>query len=318
MEIFRCKEVIMNQSKYLRLPQYEVNKYPKQQLQKVQRLFSQAFGGRTESLEMLQWQMEKNPCLQERATSLWQDNILVAYNALTPRYVFLDGKEVISAVSGTTMADEHFPGASLQLFTECAKQNQDIAMIIGFPNHNSYNITVKYLKHHYVGDVAFWTAQAKHIKGTEKICEFKEFTDEYQEISRELSKTHALIQTRERNFLNWRFFQKPEFKYRGYEYEKRGYIIVDTYTENKVKQLQIIDIIADSEEVMEELLKYAINLAYDWNCPKVKLWLTSAHYQKLLEKNGFIYGEHPFAMTVWNQDLDISKSYITMMDSDIF
>lgn len=85
-----------------------------------------------------------------------------------------------------------------------------------------------------------------------------------------------------------------------------------------MKQLQIIDIIADSEEVMEELLKYAINLAYDWNCPKVKLWLTSAHYQKLLEKNGFIYGEHPFAMTVWNQDLDISKSYITMMDSDIF
>lgn len=318
MGIFRCKEVIMAQSKYLRLPQYEVGKYPKNQLEKIQMLFSQAFGGRTESLEMLQWQMEKNPCLQERATALWQGNTLVAYNALTPHPTFLRGKEVISAVSGTTMADEHFPGASLQLFTECAKQNQDIAIIIGFSNHNSYSITVKYLGHHYVGDVAFWTTEAKPIKTADKIREFFEFTDEYQEISRKLSKTHDFIKTREKNFLNWRFFQKPEFEYKGYEYQKRGYIVVDTYTENNIKQLQIVDVIADSEEVMEELLKYAINLAYDWNCPYVKLWLTSMQYKKLLEKSGFIYGEHPFAMTVWDQDLDISNSYITMMDSDIF
>ena len=52
-------------SKYLRLPQYEVGRYPKNQLEKVQALFSQAFGGRKESLEMLQWQMEDNPCLAE-------------------------------------------------------------------------------------------------------------------------------------------------------------------------------------------------------------------------------------------------------------
>lgn len=60
----------MASSKYLKLPQYEVGKYPKGQLEKVQALFSQAFGGRNESLEMLHWQMEDNPCLQERATTL--------------------------------------------------------------------------------------------------------------------------------------------------------------------------------------------------------------------------------------------------------
>ncbi len=50
--------------KYLRLPQYEVGKYPKDRLEKVQDLFSQAFGGRKESLEMLHWQMENNPSLK--------------------------------------------------------------------------------------------------------------------------------------------------------------------------------------------------------------------------------------------------------------
>ena len=40
--------------------------------------------------------------------------------------------------------------------------------------------------------------------------------------------------------------------------------------------------------------------------------------EDVLVESGFVYGEHPFAMTVWNQDLNIKKSYITMADSDIF
>lgn len=308
----------MVQLKYLRLPQYEVGKYPRDRLDKVQTLFSRAFGGRTISQEMLRWQMEKNPCCQERATSLWQGETLVAYNALTPHPAIFHGEEVISAVSGTTMADEHFPGSSIQLFTECAKQNKDIKIIIGFPNHNSYGITVKYLNHHYVGDIAFWTAKARNMKTSELIHEFWEFTDEFEKISRELSKQHVFIKTREKNFLNWRFFQKPEYDYRGFAYGKQGYIVVDTYMESGARCLQIVDILADSKTVMGELLRYALNLANDWNCSTVKLWLTSEQYKDVLEQNGFIYGEHPFAMTVWDQDLDISNSYITMVDSDIF
>ena len=82
--------------------------------------------------------------------------------------------------------------------------------------------------------------------------------------------------------------------------------------------MQIVDILADSDEVMRELLKFAINLSYEWNCSIVKLWLTAENYKRILEDSGFVYGDHPFAMTVWNQELDISKAYITMADSDIF
>lgn len=308
----------MASSKYLRLPQYNVGGYPKNQLQKVQALFSQAFGGRKESIEMLEWQIERNPCLVERATTLWDGDNLVAYNALTPHPAYLNGREIISAVSGTTMADEHYPGCSLQLFTECANQNQDVALIYGFPNHNSYGITVKYLGHHYVGDVAFWTAEAKQISVSDKILEFRQFSDEYEVMSKQLSHSHELIKSRQKDFMNWRFFQKPEYDYKGFEYEKRGYIVIDEYVDNGVKQLQIVDIIADSENVMKELLKFAINLAYNKDCNTAKLWLTSERYKNVLEESGFTYGDHPFPMTVWSQDIDISKSYITMVDSDIF
>lgn len=307
----------MVRSKYLRHTQYKVGTYPKESLEKVRTLFSQAFGGRTISEAMLQWQMERHPDLQERATSLWEGDTLVAYNALTPHPAYLYGQEVISAVSGTTMADENYPGCSLQLFAECARQNGDISIIFGFPNHNAIKL-VKYLGHHYVGDVAFWTAEAKQIVMSDKIREIGEFGSEYEEISKGLSKQHDFIDTRKKDFLNWRFFQKPGYEYKAFEYEKRGYIVVDIYIETGVKQLQIVDIIADTEEVMEELLKYAVHLAYDWQCKTVKLWLTSENYRDILEINGFVYGEHPFPMMVWNMDLDISKSYITMMDSDIF
>ncbi len=308
----------MAKNRYLRLPQYEVAKYPKGRLEKVQALFAQAFGGRQESLEMLEWQMEDNPCRKERATTLWQGDTLVGYNALTPHPAYLYGKEVVSAVSGTTMVDEHFPGASLQLFTECAKQNEDISIIIGFPNKNSYGITVKYLNHKHVGDVAFWTAESRNMDYSDKIHAFTEFTEEYEVLSKKLSASHNFIKTRQKDFMNWRFFQKPEYDYRGFEYEKRGFIVVDTYSENGINHLQIVDILADSDEVMGELLKFAVNLSYEWNCTKVKLWLTSEKYKHVLEENGFTYGEHPFAMTVWDQELDISKAYITMADSDIF
>lgn len=61
----------MASSKRPRLPQYETGKYPKGQSEKVQALFSKAFDGRNESLEMLHWQMEDNPCPKESATILW-------------------------------------------------------------------------------------------------------------------------------------------------------------------------------------------------------------------------------------------------------
>ena len=83
-------------------------------------------------------------------------------------------------------------------------------------------------------------------------------------------------------------------------------------------QLQIVDLIADTKEVLREMLQFASNLAYEWSCRFVKLWLTSDDYKELLEESGFVYGDHPFPMTCWTQDLDIKKSYITMVDSDIF
>lgn len=312
----------MAYSKYFKITQYEVGKYPKDELWKVQELFSQAFGGRTLSRDMLKWQMEENPCLRERAISLWNGETLVAYNAYTPFPAIFKGEEIVAAVSGTTMGNKDFPGTSVQLAVECDRQNSDIKLKYGFPNHNFFRITKKYLSDEfkYIGDIAFWVASAQKRDVSPTIRQFHAFSNEFETISRELAKEHEFIKIRNKDFLNWRFFQKPGCDYKGFAYEKRGYIVADIYIENGVRQLQVVDILADSEEVMAELLTYAVNLAYEWDCNVVKLWLTSKRYEDVLKQQGFIYGEHPFAMNVHGQNLNlnISGSYITMGDSDIF
>ena len=124
--------------------------------------------------------------------------------------------------------------------------------------------------------------------------------------------------TRDKDYLNWRFFQKPGLDYKCFEHGKNGYIVVDTYQENGEKQLQIVDIIANSEEVFFDLVEFAVFLAYEWECNIVKLWSTSKLYYNVLKEAGFLYGQHPFPMTIWNDNINISESYITMADSDIF
>lgn len=103
-------------------------------------------------------------------------------------------------------------------------------------------------------------------------------------------------------------YRTHAFDYRGFELEKRGFMVVDTYTENGIKQLQIIDILAESDDVLSVLLRFAINLGHEWACTKIKLWLTSDRYKSVLEENGFVYGDHPFAMTVmWANEIFDSK-----------
>ena len=82
-------------SKYLKLPTYQVKGYPKNEIEKVQELFSKAFDGRQLSLESVRWQMEQNPCFKERAVSLWQDDVLIAYTALTPCQTVWFGKDIV-------------------------------------------------------------------------------------------------------------------------------------------------------------------------------------------------------------------------------
>ena len=305
----------------MKLPQYEVKTYDKGFEDKILELFPIAYQGRNFPMESWLWRFCKNPCLNKRITTLWDGNKLVAHNGLTPFYATFDKKNIVAANSGTTMAREEYLGVSIQLFQECDKQNQDIEVIYGFPNKNSFRITTKYAHHIYLGDIAFWECDARKELETSEIKPIDRFNKEHGELYLGIADNHQFMINRTKDYLNWRFIENPS-TYKPYELvidgKIVGYIVVNQYEENGQKQLQIIDVIANSLSNTETLLRFAINLAYENNCQIAKLWLTSDKYKDVLIKLGFKLGDHVFPMTSWRQNIDIGQSYITMADSDVF
>ena len=303
------------------IPQYEVKEYPVGKEKQIQDLFSASYGGRILPIEVLRWKMEDNPCLSLRGTSLWDGDHLVAFNSLIPAKTIFKGKDIISAVSGTTMVDSKYLGASIQLMKECSKQNKDIELIYGFPNRNSYGIAVKYLGHKHLGEIAFWTMDVKCGNKNKSVRELYSFPDYFEGVSRNVAMEHCFCKVRDKEYMDWRFFKKPNNRYCGYElndHGNSGYIIVNTYIENGIKQLQVVDILADTDEAFDELLSYAHLVATEKECLRIKLWMSSKHYSDILTDYGFICGERPFSMVSWDEPFALDESYITMADSDIF
>lgn len=304
-----------------RIPQYKAAGYVEGFEDKAQELFSRCFGGRKFDTEVWDWQFNSNPYFNRRVTTLWDEDTLIAMTALTPSFALVDGREVVSAVSGTTMARDDYRGVSIQLVSECGKQNRDIEFKYSFPNRQAFRIATKFYGHHYVGDVAFWTARPRRLPRDERVSKFELFTTEHGDLYRGVADAHSYMKRRDKDYLNWRFVQKPRAGYGLYEYADygvSGYVVVNEYREGEESHLQIVDIVANSEEAFACLMQHAINLAYENGDDIVKLWLTSRAYKRTLEGMGFAYGMQPFRVTVWDRDIDLEDAYITMSDSDVF
>ena len=307
--------------KKLNIPQYEIKWYSEADNPKIQELFARCFGGRTISNEAIEWQLMRNPVLKKRAVALWDQDALIAYTSLTPSYCTLNGQVLRCACSGTTMAHDEYLGVSVQLFKECERLNSDIEVIYGFPNKNSFPIT-KYVGHHYVGDMAFWHRKPQCDSDDSHIGEIFAFGEKHGELYKPLTKNHSFIKNRNTDYLNWRFVDRPGFNYRIYEYavssDILGYMVVSVYQTEDELHYQIIDLIAENKDVFKSMMRFAIHKSYLMQADVVKLWMPSKEYAGTLEELGFAYGLQPFKCSIWNNQIVLEDSYLTMSDSDIF
>lgn len=221
------------------------------------------------------------------------------------------------------MARIEYLGISLELFNACSAMYPEVDIICGWPNKNSYRITTKFLKHHYIGDVCFWTAKpACNSHEDDRISRIDSFSTAHGKLHENLISNHAYIIKRDETYLNWRFRDNPSGGYKMFQYSTDekvdGYMVLNIYRDNQELHGQIIDIISPDLDVFESMMEYAKSFFAEKGCSLVKLWLSDMSYAKALEKVGFVYGMQPFRMTIWDRDMDLSRMYITMADSDIF
>lgn len=158
--------------------------------------------------------------------------------------------------------------------------------------------------------------------------------DRIDEFWNDVSKDYTNIVVRNNEYMNWRFFQKPNPKYTTLVAEERGrilgYIVLCTRNEKNIKYGCVIDILASLKQksVIQLLLLKAVEELERENVNFITCWMLNNSqsgrvYYKILKANGFVrVRSNPFIARV--NSLGISAGfictpadwYVTIADSD--
>lgn len=132
--------------------------------------------------------------------------------------------------------------------------------------------------------------------------------------------------SKDHHFLNWRYPQRPDKKYRLFVFEDAndvsGYMILKYFDDNGYRKTHILDIMACSEEAFDDLILAAERCALgrdELNCWQV----TPSIYKGLFAHNGFVPTGRKdvlIAHTNYGQDLEPEPSdwWFALGDNDVY
>jgi len=163
-----------------------------------------------------------------------------------------------------------------------------------------------------------------------EIHAIESFDDRIDDFWKKVSKDYTIIVVRDKKYLNWRYFEKPNVKYTVLLAEKNeiilGYIVLRSRNEEKLKSGYIVDVLASSDKkvIIQALVLKAIKHFREQNVDKVVcMMLTNSPFYRILRCNGFIpVKSDSFIARVNSSERsetffkDQTKWYITMGDSD--
>lgn len=161
------------------------------------------------------------------------------------------------------------------------------------------------------------------------------FDDRIKDFWEKASRDYPLIVIRRKEYLNWRYFEKPDVKYTVLlaERDKKalGYVVLLIRDEKSLRVGYIVDIMAFSRDstVFHSLILEAIEDFRKKNVDSIVCWMMNNSIAripyKILKNNGFItVSSNPLigrvnSSRVSKQCLgDYTKWYVTMGDSDSY
>jgi len=164
----------------------------------------------------------------------------------------------------------------------------------------------------------------------------KSFDDRIDDFWKKISRDYTIIVIRDKKYLNWRYFKKPNVKYTVLLAEKNGeilgYIVLRSRNEKNLRVGYIVDVFTslDKEIVIQSLISQAIEHFRKENADLIICWMSknsssACVYHKILRYNGFIRfftRSYPLIARVISSKLsrtfvgDSKKWYFTMGDSD--
>ncbi len=214
------------------------------------RLFELTFGkpmGKTESMKHWRWEYLDNPVGDIYVKLAVDHGEIVGHYAVVPVKMLFNGRPLIGSISIDTMVHPEYRGQGM--YRELAMalyQDLDVSLIYGFPNAQSIHGVVKYLGRRQICKVPImvrpvdvkeslkiaWGSGLKSTLGGvigKKYYDLRykmdeippeltvervdDFTDEFDDFWENLRNRISIGVVRDREYLQWRFVDKPEFDY---------------------------------------------------------------------------------------------------------
>ncbi len=298
-------------------------------------LFERVFGkpmGKTESLRHWQWEFLENPVKGLLIKLAWDKNKLVGQYAASPMLMYADRRNITAALSKDTMTDPLYGGLGIfrdtagALFSE--QTNAGEGFIYGFPNGNSIHGFINGLQWRKLMPTpvhirllritkSFWqriskSEQPSSIKGKGSLSHLesfllklksaryklrleREFGDWADELWQRCRDQHRLWVIRDKNYLNWRYVNKPENEYNIVSVWKNdtpvGYTVLTCSNRNFGNTLFVLDFMIDLsfQEAADLLIRYVVNVAKCSACVFASVLLSpGSKYRRFFRRNLFL------------------------------
>lgn len=168
-----------------------------------------------------------------------------------------------------------------------------------------------------------------------KINEISSFDERVDVFWKNVSNDYGIITVRDRKYLNWRYFERPNTDYKAFLAEKdgsiEGYMILCTRTFNHEKEGYVVDVLASSEDIFKYLIRVAIEYFKKEKVAHTRCFMLNGHFgYKILKQSGFTrdYISHEWgwrlrliarinSKQLWGSYISAAKKwYITIGDTD--
>lgn len=290
------------------------------------------------SLEQWQWRFAKNPAGNHQIKLMWDGNKLIGHYAVSPIKIMVNGELTLTAHSLTTMTHPEYGGRgifktlSLDLYNDL-ENKLGCKAIWGYPNNNSHFGFINSLGWSNIAVIHTMGISADKILKNViplNILSFDRFTDAHETyINSKLNNQFNVYIERSKDYLNWRYVEKPAVVYKKYEISndgKKGIIVTKVYPSltKDVFDLNIVECYLDDYTLLHNYI-YFIMKDYQLQFSRITIWKSLFDKEHLqLEKNGFVpvvpqtYLGARIHSTMPTCFSNIQNWYIAMGDSDVF
>jgi len=311
----------------------EIRNYAEGDEYKILELFNLVFN-RKLPVENWNWRYKENPFGKLSNSLLWEGSTLIGHVAVVPLPIKVGLQSSIGAFAVKVMIHPDFTGRKLfnylasNFFSEL-EINRKFSSLFAFPNSNSHYIFINNLKWKDIGILSTLRLKTEVLKKKGVSASFLELMT-FDSATLELfdKQVSAVRVDKSSEYLNWRYIQKPNAKYRMFKSISDigvNFIICSVYYQKDGQViLNLVETIVEDSDAFNDLLVYAVS-QYEVKIDEITLWKTPYNsrygcFERLNFKPDapitYFIGK---SIEIAPEDLyPISSWDISMGDSDVF